>query len=150
MQIILKKDVENLGYKDDLVSVRDGYARNFLIPRGLCVTATDSALKVRAENIKQKEHREAKLRDEAKAFADKLRKVGVQVGAKVGEGGKIFGSVNNIQVADAIKAKLGVEVDRKKINLHEADKIKNVGKYTATIKLFKDIAETFEFEVVEE
>lgn len=150
MQVILKKDIENLGYKDDLVSVRDGYARNFLIPNNMCVLATESALKVRAENIRQKEHREAKLRDEAKKFADKLRTTGVKVGAKVGENGRVFGSVNNIQVADAIKAAMGVEVDRKKINLHDADKIKQVGKYTATIKLFKDVAETFEFEVVEE
>lgn len=150
MQVILKKDIENLGYKDDLVSVRDGYARNFLIPNNMCVLATESALKVRAENIRQKEHREAKLRDEAKKFADKLRTIGVKVGAKVGENGRVFGSVNNIQVADAIKAAMGVEVDRKKINLHDADKIKQVGKYTATIKLFKDVAETFEFEVVEE
>lgn len=150
MEIILKKDVDNLGYKDDMVTVKSGYARNFLIPQGLATAATASAQKVRAENLKQRAHREAKLREEAQALGAKLSSGKIKVGAKVGESGtKIFGSVNNIQVAEAIKAATGVEVDRKKIVL-KGDAIKEIGSYTATVRLHKDVLQEFEFEVVAE
>lgn len=150
MEIILKQDVENLGYRDDLVTVKSGYARNFLIPKGLAVLASPSAQKVRAENLKQRAHREAKLREEAELLGSKLASGIIKVGAKVGEGGtKIFGSVNNIQVAEAVKAALGVELDRKKITL-KGDAIKEVGTYTATVRLHKDVAQEFQFEVVAE
>ncbi len=150
MNIILKKDVDNLGYKDDLLTVKSGYARNFLIPQGLAVLATPSAQKVRTEDLKQRAHREAKIREEAIALGAKLAGATLKVGAKVGEGGsKIFGSVNNIQVAEAIKAALGIEVDRKKIAI-KGDAIKEVGTYTATVRLHKDILQEFQFEVVGE
>jgi large subunit ribosomal protein L9 len=150
MEIILKKDVDNLGYTDDLVTVKNGYARNYLIPNGLAVLASPSAKKVRSENLKQRAHREAKLREEAEAMGAKLAAATIKVGAKVGESGmKIFGSVNNIQVAEAIKAALGVEVDRKKISL-KGDVIKEIGSYTASVRLHKDFAQEFTFEVVAE
>ena len=117
MEVILTREVENLGYKDDLVKVKAGYGRNFLIPTGAAVLATDSARKVREENMRQKAHREAKEREEAEALGKKIADGNISVGAKVGEEGKIFGSVNNIQVADAIKASLKIEVDRKKVDI---------------------------------
>lgn len=150
MDIILKQDVDNLGYRDDLVTVKNGYARNFLIPKGMAVLASESAKKVRNENLKQRAHREAKLREEAEALGAKLAAGTIKVGAKVGDGGtKIFGSVNNIQVAEAVKAALGVELDRKKIIL-KGDAIKEIGTYTATVRLHKDVAQEFQFEVVGE
>lgn len=148
MEIILIQDVERLGSKDDIVTVKDGYARNFLIPQKKAVAATNSAKKVLAENIRQRAHKEARLREEALAIAEKLANKKVKIGAKVSSAGKIFGSVNTIQVAEAINKK-GFEIDRKQITLPE-DSIKEVGSYTAKIKLFKDVIVDLEFDVVGE
>ena len=149
MEIILKKDVEYVGYRDDLVTVKDGYGRNYLIPKGLAVLATPSMKKVREEDLRQRAHREAKLIDEANALLKKIQDADIKVGAKAGEGEKIFGSVNNIQVAEAIKAATGVDVDRKKVGLKEAT-VKKLGKYNASIRLHKEVEFEFEFEVVGE
>jgi large subunit ribosomal protein L9 len=149
MDVILKQDVDNLGYKNDLVSVKPGYARNFLVPRGMAVIANASTKKVREEDLRQRAHREAKLIEEANALLKKIQDTEIKVGAKAGEGDKIFGSVNSIQVAEAIKAATGSEVDRKKIGLKEST-VKKLGKYTATIRPHKEVEGEFEFEVVAE
>lgn len=149
MDVILKKDVDNLGYKNDLVTVKPGYARNYLVPQGLAVVATSSTKKVREEDLRQRAHREAKLIEEATKLLAKIQGADIKVGAKAGEGDKIFGSVNSIQVADAIKTATGVEVDRKKVGLKEST-VKSLGKYTATIKLHKEVEGEFEFDVVAE
>ena len=139
MQVILKEDVINLGYKDDIVTVKDGYGRNFLIPTGKAVIASESAKKVLAENLKQRAH---KL-----ALAAKLEGVALTIGAKTSSTGTIFGSVTNIQVADAL-AKAGFEVDRKIIYIKES--VKEVGNYKATLKLHKEVSVEVPFEVVSE
>jgi large subunit ribosomal protein L9 len=149
MDVILKQDVDKLGYKNDLVTVKPGYARNFLVPNGMAVIATDSAKKVRDEDIRQRAHREAKLIEEATALLSKIQGADIKVGAKSGEGDKIFGSVNSIQVAEAIKAATGSDVDRKKVGLKEST-VKKLGKYTATVRLHKEVEGEFEFEVVAE
>ncbi len=149
MEVILIQDVENLGYKDDLVTVKNGYGRNYLIPQKLAVIASESAKKVRDENLKQKSYKEEKQREEANALAEKLKSTTLKIGAKVGESGKIFGSVNSIQIAEAIKAETGTEIDRKKVTM-PSDSIKAVGEYKATVQLFKDVTTEITFEVVEE
>lgn len=148
MEIILIQDVERLGSKDDIVNVKDGFARNYLIPQKKAVIATGSAKKIMAENIKQRAHKESRLRKEAQAIAEKLANKNVKIGAKISSSGKIFGSVNTIQVAEAINKK-GFEIERKQITL-PADSIKEVGTYIAKIKLFKDVVVDLEFEVVGE
>jgi len=148
MEVILKQDIKNLGYKDDVVKVRDGYGRNFLIPKGYAIVANETNKKVLAETTKQRAHREEKIRTSAEATANALKDVTVKVGAKVGEKGKIFGSVTPIQIADALK-KMGYEVDRRNISLNE-EAIKSVGTYTADVRLYKDITAKVSFEVVEE
>jgi len=148
MEIILTQDVERLGSKDDIVNVKDGYARNFLIPKKKAIAATSSAKKILAENIKQRAHKEAKLKEEALKIAEKLANKQITIGAKTSTLGKIFGSVNTIQLAEAINKK-GFELDRKQIILPE-DSIKEVGKYTAKIKLHKEVVVELEFEVVAE
>lgn len=148
MEIILKQDVKNLGSKDEIVKVKNGYGRNYLIPKGLAIIANESNKKQLAETLKQRAFKEQKLKEEALKIAKKLETLLVKVGAKAGETGKIFGSVNNIQLADALK-KLGINVDRKNITLKE-DSIKYVGKYSATVKLHKEVIVDFEFEVVAE
>lgn len=148
MEIILKKDVEHLGYADDVVKVKDGYARNFLIPRGLAIVATDSNRKQLAETLKQRAHKLAKVKDEAERAAEGLAGKTLKIGAKVGESGKIFGSINTIMLADAIKA-LGFEVDRKNIKI-KGDTIKAVGKYEAEVAFHREVVRTIPFEVVEE
>ena len=110
MEIILKQDVQGLGSKDDILKVKDGYGRNYLIPQGMAIVATESAKKVLAENIRQRAHKEAKLKEEALALAEKINALTVTIGAKTSTTGKIFGSVNNIQLAEAIAAK-GIEID---------------------------------------
>ncbi len=149
MEIILKKDVEHVGYRDDLVTVKDGFGRNYLIPKGLAVLATPSAKKVREEDLLQRAHRNAKLIEEAQVLLKKIQDTEIKVGAKAGEGDKIFGSVNNIQVAEAIKAATKADVDRKKVGLKEST-VKKLGKYTATVRLHKEVEGEFEFEVVGE
>jgi len=148
MDIILLQDVPNLGSKDDSVVVKDGYARNYLIPQRLALLATPSAKKVLAENQKQRAHKEAKLKDEALVLAEKLKTIVITVGAKTSTTGKIFGSVNNIQVAEALREK-GFEVDRKQILIKE-DSIKEIGKHTARVKFHRDVVVDFEFEVIAE
>ena len=148
MEIILKKDLKGLGYKNDIVKVKNGYGRNFLIPQGVAVLATDSNKKMQAEEIKQSSFKEQKLRNEATATAAKLADVTVKVGAKAGESGKIFGSVTNIQLAEALK-KAGYDLERKNIEMNE-DAIKTLGTYSAKVRLFKEIAATINFEVIAE
>ena len=148
MEIILIQDVERLGSKDDLLKVKDGFARNFLIPQKKAVVATSTAKKVLAENIKQRAHKEAKLKNEALAIAEKLANKKITIGAKTSTLGKIFGSVNTIQLAEAINKK-GFEIDRKQIMLPE-DHIKEIGTYSAKIKLHKEVIIEIEFEVVAE
>lgn len=148
MEVILKQDVKNLGYKDEVVKVRPGYGRNYLIPKNLAEMATVSSKKVLAETVKQRAFKEQKIKAAAETTAAKLKDMIVKVGAKVGESGKIFGSVTTVQVADAIK-KLGYEVDRKNITLNE-ESIKTVGTYTADIRFHKDVNGTVTFEVVQE
>jgi len=148
MEIILLEDVERLGSKDDIITVKDGFARNYLIPQKKAVAASDSAKKTLEENTKQRAHKESRLREEAQAIAEKLSNKKVKIGAKVSSSGKIFGSVNTIQVAEAINKK-GFQIDRKQITLPE-DTIKEVGTYTAKIKLFKDVIVELDFDVVGE
>nr|MBD3623335.1 50S ribosomal protein L9 [Sunxiuqinia sp.] len=148
MEIILLQDVQNLGSKDDMVTVKDGYGRNFLIPGKKAIVATESAKKVLAENTRQRAHKEAKLKDEALAIAEKLKNKQVIIATKTSSSGKIFGSVNTIQLAEAINKK-GFEIDRKQIKIAE-DSIKEVGKYTAKIKLHKEVVVDFDFEVITE
>lgn len=148
MEIILLQDVPNLGSKNDVVTVRNGYARNYLIPKGMAITATESAKKVIAENIKQQAHKEAKIKAEAEQLAKKLEGVRLTIGAKTSSTGKIFGSVNNIQIAEALAEK-GFEIDRKNIILSE-DQVKEVGTYKAEIKLHREVKVSIEFEVVSE
>jgi large subunit ribosomal protein L9 len=148
MEIILKQDVEKLGFKDDLVKVKPGYARNFLIPKGMAIMATPSQKKILAENLKQRAHKEAKVKDEAVKLAQTLSNFTLKIGAKAGENGKIFGSVNTIQLADALEA-AGYAVDRKRITIKN-EPIKEVGTYQAEIVLHKEIVQTINFEVVGE
>ena len=147
MQVILKEDVINLGYKDDIVTVKDGYGRNFLIPQGKAVIASESAKKVLAENLRQRAHKLAKIKEDAQALAAKLGGVSLTIGAKTSSTGTIFGSVNNIQVAEAL-AKAGFEVERKIIYIKEA--VKEVGSYKAIVKLHKEVSVEIPFEVVSE
>lgn len=147
MEVILQQDMQPLGFKDDIVSVKPGYGRNFLIPKGIAVLATSSARKVHAENLKQRAVKEEKMKAEASALAEKLQALDLKLNAKAGESGKIFGSVNNIQIADVIKA-AGFEVDRKAIKIIGGNP-KTIGKYEAEIKLFRDVDATINFEVVE-
>ena len=148
MEIILLQDVARLGSKDDVVTVKNGFGRNFLIPQKMAVIATESAKKVLAENIKQRAHKEAKLKDLALGVAEKIKTVQLVIGAKTSSTGKIFGSVNTIMLAEAINAK-GFEIDRKQIMISE-DSIKEVGNYTAKIKLHKEVVVELGFEVVSE
>ena len=148
MEVILKQDIKGLGFADDLVKVRPGYGRNFLIPRGAAVLATEGAKKMHTEIMKQRSFKEEKLRKEATANAEKLAAVTIKIGAKAGENGKIFGSVTTVQVADAMK-KLGYDVDRKNITMNE-DAIKTVGTYSANIRFHKEVVGTVTFEVVPE
>lgn len=148
MEVILLQDVANLGSKDDVVVVKNGYGRNYLIPQKLATLATPSSKKVLSENLKQRAHKEAKLKEEALKQAEILKTISIVVGAKTSTTGKIFGSVNNIQVAEALKEK-GFEVDRKQITIKE-DSIKEVGKHTAKVKFHRDVVVELEFEVVAE
>lgn len=149
MEIILKQDVPNLGHKDDLVIVKNGYAVNYLIPQGMAIMATPSAKKVHAENLRQRAHKEAKIREEAAALAAKLEGVQVTLATKVSSTGKIFGSVNNIQVAEALAAK-GFEIDRKNITITGEASIKEIGIYDAVVKCHKDIKANIKIEIVGE
>ena len=147
MKVILKENVPSLGYKDDVVEVKDGYGRNYLIPQGIAIIASNAALKQLAEDQKQRAHKIAKIHAEAEAAAAALEGVKLTIGAKTSATGTVFGSVNAIQIADALE-KAGHTVDRKLIVLKEP--VKEVGVYTATIKFLKDVIAEVEFEVVSE
>ena len=147
MEIILKEDVANLGYKDEIVTVKDGYGRNFLIPKGKAVIASVSAKKVLAENQKQRAHKIAKIKKDAQSLAATMEGVTLTIGAKTSSTGTIFGSVTNIQVAEAL-AKQGFEIDRKIIIIDEH--VKEVGNYVAHVRLNKDVTVDIPFEVIAE
>lgn len=148
MEIILLQDVSKLGQKDDLVKVKAGYGRNFLIPRGFAIAATPSAKKMHAENLRQRAHKEEKIKTEAQELANKMADLKLIIGAKTSTSGKIFGSVNTIQIAEALKEK-GFDIERKSISLPD-DQIKEVGKYKATIKLHREVKVQVEFEIIAE
>ena len=146
MEIILLTDIANLGHKDDIVDVKQGYGRNYLIPQGYAILATPSARKVVAENLRQRAHKEAKLKAEAEAIAAQVAEVKLTIGAKTSSTGKIFGSVNSIMISESLKEK-GFDIDRKKIMLKD---VKEIGTYTALIKLHREVKVDVEFEVVSE
>ena len=146
MEIILLTDIANLGHKDDIVDVKQGYGRNYLIPQGYAILATPSARKVVAENLRQRAHKEAKLKAEAEEIAAQLAEVKLTIGAKSSSTGKIFGSVNSIMISESLKEK-GFDIDRKKIVLKD---VKEIGTYTALIKLHREVKVDVEFEVVSE
>jgi len=148
MKIILTQDMEKLGLKNDILSVKTGYARNYLIPKGYAIQATGSAVKIHNENLKQRAHKEEKIRQEAEKLAAKLGALKLVIGAKVSSAGKIFGSVNTIQLAEALNEK-GFEIDRKNIMLGE-EAIKEVGSYKAVVKLHRDVRVDVNFEVIAE
>lgn len=149
MEIILKQDVPNLGFKDDLVTVKEGYANNYLIPKGLAILALPAEKKKLAETMRQRAFKEEKIRKEAEKLAEKLQDIDVKIGAKVGTSGKIFGSVNALQIAEAIKNQYDLEIDRKKI-LVDGDTIKELGVYSAKINLHKEVRIDLKFEVIGE
>ncbi|MBE7176386.1 MAG: 50S ribosomal protein L9 [Mucilaginibacter polytrichastri] len=147
MEIILKQDIKNLGEKDDVVNVKPGYGRNFLIPKGFAELATPSAKKVLAENIKQAQFKQDKIKKDAEALAAKLESTRLTIGAKAGENGKIFGAINAIQIADALN-KQGFEVDRRRITFDQDPKV--LGEYTANLNLHKEVKVKVPFDVVAE
>jgi large subunit ribosomal protein L9 len=148
MEIILLQDVPKLGQKDDLVKVKNGFGRNYLIPQGMAIAASASAKKIHSENLRQRAHKEEKIKVEAQTLADKLSGVKIVVGAKTSSSGKIFGSVNTIQIAEALKEK-GFDIDRRSITLPE-DQIKEVGSYKAIVKLHREVKVEVAFEIVAE
>ncbi|MCR4619994.1 MAG: 50S ribosomal protein L9 [Paludibacteraceae bacterium] len=148
MEIILKQDVQNVGYKDDIVTVKNGYGRNYLIPNKLAIVATESAKKVLAENLKQRAHKLAKIKQEAEDLAAKLKDVVVTLTAKTSETGKIFGSITPLQISEELE-KQGINVDRKLININK-DGIKEIGDYTVVAKLHKEVSAEFTVKVISE
>ena len=149
MEIILKQDVINLGYKDDIVTVKNGYANNYLLPMGMAIIATPANKKMREETIRQRAFKEEKLRKDAETLKAALDGKVVRIATKVGENGQLFGAVNNIQVADALKAQYNYDVDRKKIVVDGA-KIKEVGTFSALVNIYREIKATLNLEVVSE
>ena len=147
MEVILKQDVKHLGEKDDIVVVKPGFGRNYIIPQGFAVMATPSAKKVLAENIKQAQFKQEKIKKDATELAGKLESVKLTIGAKAGESGKIFGKVNSIQIADALKAQ-GYEVDRRRITFETEPK--QLGEYIANLNLHKEVKVQIPFEVIAE
>ncbi|MEN8227201.1 MAG: 50S ribosomal protein L9 [Bacteroidota bacterium] len=148
MNIILKQDMPHLGHKDDIVTVKNGYARNYLIPKGYAINATEQAKKVHAEILRQRAHKEEQLKEAALKMAEELKKVSLTIGAKTSTKGKIFGSVNTIQIAEALTEK-GFEVERKTISIKD-DLIKEIGNYSATVKLHKEVLVDIAFEIISE
>jgi large subunit ribosomal protein L9 len=149
MEVILKQDIKNLGYKDDVVKVKPGFGRNYLIPRGMASAADEKAKKIHAENIRQRAHKEAKLHAEAEKTAIKLKEMIVKVGAKAGENGKIFGSVTAVQLAESLR-KLNIDVDRRNITIDNEENVKTLGIYPAKVRIHKDVVASFQFEVIAE
>ena len=148
MEVILKQDMDNLGYADEIVKVRSGYARNYLIPNGIATLATESNRKMLTETQKQRAHKAQKIKGDAESILKQVEALTLKIGAKVGESGKIYGSVTALQIADAL-AKHDVIVDRKRIHL-DTDHIKTLGAYTATVNLHKDVKAKVNFEVIAE
>jgi large subunit ribosomal protein L9 len=148
MELILRQAVENLGFKDDLVEVKNGYGRNFLIPAGQAILATSSAKKVLAENLKQRAYKEAKLIGDAKTIAETVKGYEIKIASKTGSGDKLFGSVNNIDLAAAL-AKAGTELDKKFIKV-VGGSVKRLGKYEASVRLHRAVVADITFEVVAE
>lgn len=148
MEVILKKNVDNLGYANEIVTVKPGYGRNFLIPQGYGILATASAKKAHAEIMKQKSHKDSKILVEAQELSAKIEASSVKIVTKVGEKGKIFGSVNTVQLSEALKAE-GIDIDRKSLKIKQ-EPVREIGSYEATANLHKDVQSTFTFEVVGE
>ena len=148
MELILKQDVDNLGFKDDIVAVKNGYGRNYLIPQGLAIMATPSAKKVLAENLKQRAFKEQKIVDEAKKTAEGIKKLEIKIAAKAGSGDKLFGSVNNSNIAEVFE-KEGFSIERKFISV-TGGSIKRTGKYEATVRLHRDVIVQIPFEIIPE
>jgi large subunit ribosomal protein L9 len=148
MELILRQDVENVGFKDDVVTVKNGYGRNFLIPQGYAVLATSSAKKVLAENLKQRAFKEAKVIEDATKIAEAIKGLEIKITSKVGTGDKLFGSVNNADVAEAI-AKAGTEIDRKFIKV-VGGSVKRLGKYEASVRLHRAVVADITFDVIAE
>ncbi|MFM8595560.1 MAG: 50S ribosomal protein L9 [Flavobacteriales bacterium] len=148
MEVILKKNVDKLGYANEVVTVKPGYGRNFLIPQGYAVLATASAKKAHEEVMRQKSHKESKMLAEAQAVAAKLADVSVSIATKAGENGKIFGSVNTVQLAEALRA-AGFDIDRKSLKIKE-EPIREIGSFEAEANLYKGVKQSFKFEVVSE
>jgi large subunit ribosomal protein L9 len=149
MEVILKQDVPNLGFKDDIVAVKDGYGRNYLIPQGLAILAISSEKKKLAETLKQRAFKEEKVKKEAEKISEKMVDIHVKIGAKAGTSGKIFGSVNALQISEAIKKQYDIDIDRKKIMV-DGDAVKEVGVYKAKINLHKEVRFDIKFEVIAE
>ena len=147
MEVLLKKDVDRLGIKDDIVTVKNGFGRNYLIPKGIAVLATESVKKMHAENLRQRAHKDNQQKEDATKLYEKMAKKTFQVPAKVGENGKIFGSITNIQLADSLE-KAGFKVEKKNITLPSGN-IKSVGKFEAEVILHKEIKGKISFEIVE-
>jgi len=148
MELILKQDVENLGFKDDIVTVKNGYGRNFLIPKGHAVLATPSAKKVLTENLRQRAFKEQKIVDDAKTIADQIKDLEIKIPSKVGDGDKLFGSVNNIDLSAALE-KAGHNIDKKFITVIGGN-VKRLGKYNSVIRLHREVSVDLEFEVISE
>lgn len=147
MEIILKEDIKGLGFKNDVVTVRPGYGRNYLIPQGLAINATDSAKKVLAENLKQAAHKAENIKVMAQNLAAAIGELKLSIPAKVGENGRIFGKVTPLQIADALKEK-GFDVDRRKVSFEEEDKVKTLGTYVAILTLHREVSHKISFDVV--
>ncbi|MBM3424273.1 MAG: 50S ribosomal protein L9 [Bacteroidetes bacterium] len=148
MEVILIKNVDKLGYAHELVTVKPGYGRNFLIPQGYAVLATPAAKKAHAEAVRQRAHKEAKLQEEAQAVAENLANSRVSIATKAGENGKIYGSINALQLAEAL-TKAGFDIDRKSLKIKD-EPIRELGTFSAEANLFKGVKQTFQFEVVSE
>jgi len=148
MEVILKKNVDKLGYANEVVTVKPGYGRNFLIPQGYAILATASAKKAHEEVMRQKSHKESKMLAEAQAIAAKLADVSVSIATKAGENGKIFGSVNTVQLAEALRA-AGFDIDRKSLKIKD-EPIREIGSFEAEANLYKGVKQSFKFEVVSE
>ena len=148
MEVILKEDIKGLGFKNDIVNVKPGYGRNYLIPQKLALTATDSNKKVVAENVKQAAHKAEKIKSDALALVAKIGELTLEIKQKVGDNGKIFGKITSLQISDALSAK-GIAVDRKRISFKE-EEVKTVGSYTAVLLLHKEVSHEIKFEVIAE
>ena len=148
MEIILKQEMPGLGSKNDIVTVKNGYGRNFLIPKGIGILATESAKKMHSENLKQRAHKEEKIKEEAEKIGAKIVDLKIKLGAKTSSTGKIFGSINTVQISAALKEN-GFDIDRKDITL-PGDQVKEVGNYVATVKLHKEVKVELQFEIVPE